>query len=90
MKYLRVPPHHVAVQHAREDVHLDVRHARGHAAIGVEHLSGRGVVLVAPDDTDRRRDAVELLDEVQQPRAVAGDAGVVAEALGAEDRVRPP
>jgi len=75
------------VQHAWGDVHLDVRHARRHAPVGGEHLGGRRVVLVAPDDAHGRRDPVELLDEIEHARAVAGDAGIVAEPLGSEDRV---
>src|SRR5664279_4826508 len=44
--------HHVAMQDAREDMHLDVLHARWHRAIGLEHLRRRSVILVAPDDAD--------------------------------------
>jgi len=47
--------------------------------MGREHLRGCRVILVAPDDANRRGYAVELLDEVQHARAVAGDTGVIAQ-----------
>src|SRR5262249_46251484 len=83
-----IAAHHVAVLDARKDVNLHVLHARRHAAIRLEHGSRRGVILVAPDDAHRRAHALQLADEVEELRAVAGDAGVVAQALGPADRVR--
>src|SRR6185312_6650238 len=84
---LGVAAHHVAVLDAREDVHLHVLHARGHAAVRLEHRGGRGVVLVAPDDAHRGAHAFELADEVEELRAVTGDARVVAQAFRPEDRI---
>ncbi len=77
------------MQDARKDVHLDVRLAGGDGPVGVEHRRRRGVVLVAPDDADRRGDAVELLDEVEHLGAVARNARVVAKPLRPEDGVGP-
>src|SRR5262249_9940561 len=87
MERLRVVRHHVAVEHARENVHLHVFHPRGHAPIRVLHRWRSGVVLVAPDDADGLRHALELLQIVQHLRAVTGNAGIVSQTLGAEYRV---
>src|SRR5258707_5544116 len=90
MEFLRAPAHHVAVEHARKDVHFYVLHARRYTAIGVQHLDRRPVVLVAPNNADGLTDAIELLDVVQHLGSMAGDAGGVAEAFRPEDRVRAP
>src|SRR5262245_37678619 len=75
------------MKHAGEDMHLDVRQARGNCPIGGEDLSGCRMVLVGPNDANRLRHCVELPNEVEHPRAVAGDARIVAEMLGTKDSV---
>src|SRR4051812_12408866 len=47
------------------------------------------MVLVAPNEAHGLAEVFELLDEIEHLRAVARDAGVIAEALGPEDRERP-
>src|SRR5205085_8719230 len=51
------------------------------------HVLRRLVVLVAPNDADRRGDAVKLADVILQSRAVAGNTGGKPEPLGAENGV---
>src|SRR6058998_3732065 len=84
MERLRAPAHHVAVEHARKDVHFHVLHTRWYLAIGVQHLERRPVVQVAPNNTDGLTDAIKFLDVVQHLRSMAGDARCVAEALWPE------
>src|SRR5688572_6904210 len=86
---LRAAWHHEAVLDTRENVNLDVLHLLRHGTIGIQHRRWRAVILVAPDDADRRRDTVELTDIVEHLRAVAGDAGVVPEPLRPENGERP-
>ena len=46
------------------------------------------MVLIAPNDANRRCHSVELSNEVKHPRAVARNARVVAQTLGTKDSVR--
>ncbi len=53
-----------------KNVQLDIAHARRHGAKCIEHLRRRLVVVIAPDDADRRGDALELADVILHARAM--------------------
>src|SRR6185312_934678 len=59
----------------------------GQAAIGFDHVGGREVVAIAPNDAYRLTNAVQLVDEVEHLRSVAGNARSVAEPLRPQDRI---
>jgi hypothetical protein len=56
---------------AGKNVQFDIAHARRHGTKCIEHLRRRLVVVIAPDEADRRGDAVEIADVILQPRAMA-------------------
>src|SRR5215472_7622440 len=63
--------HHVGVLDAGENMDFDVLQAGRHCAKRLDHFRRRLVVLIAPDDANRRGDTFELADVILQARAVA-------------------
>src|SRR5262245_27175163 len=59
----------------------------GQGAIRGQDVFRSSVIPIAPQDTNRRQEVLELVQVIEHLRAVAGNAGSVAEAFRPEDRV---